>query len=77
MDARFRDAWIVGLSDAAGFVLGALVGWGAGRLLGFDFFASSGYDANAMVGLVLIALGCGAGKALARRWRERLRRAGP
>ena len=28
-----------GLTDAAGFVLGGLVGFGLARLLGFDLFA--------------------------------------
>jgi hypothetical protein len=74
MDPQTRDALTVGVSDAAGFVLGALAGWGLGRLLGFDFVSSPGYDARAMVGLVFIALGCGVGKWAARRWREQRRK---
>jgi hypothetical protein len=70
MDAKTRAALIEGVSDAVGFVLGALAGWGLGQLLGFDFFASPGYDARAMAGLVFIALGCGFGKWMAKRWRE-------
>jgi len=69
MDEKTRDALTEGLSDAVGFVLGALAGWGVGRLLGFDFVASPGYDARAMIGLVFIALGCGVGKWAATRWR--------
>lgn len=67
-----REALVVGLSDAAGFVLGALAGWGVGRLLGLDFLApGAGWDARALGGLALIALGCGAGKWAAARWRAR------
>ena len=68
MQAALRNALMEGLADACGFVLGALAGWSLGKLLGFDFIGSPGYDARAMVGLVFIALGCGAGKWLARRW---------
>lgn len=65
-----REALVVGVSDAVGFVGGALAGWGLGRLLGFDFLAGgAGWDARAMAGLAFIALGCGAGKWAARRWR--------
>jgi hypothetical protein len=62
-----RDALIQGLCDAAGFVGGALAGWWLGRSLGFDFVASKAYDGPAMLGLVFILLGCGAGRWLARR----------
>lgn len=68
MDRALRNALVEGLADACGFVLGALAGWGLGRLLGFDFVNAPGYDTRAMVGLVFIALGCGVGKWLARRW---------
>jgi hypothetical protein len=70
MNPQERAALTEGLSDAAGFVLGALAGWGVGRLLGFDFVGSPDYDTRAMVGLVFIALGCGIGKWAAKRWRE-------
>jgi ABC-type uncharacterized transport system permease subunit len=73
MTGKERAALTEGLSDAAGFVLGALAGAALGRLLGFDFFADPGYGTRAMIGLVLIALGCGLGKFLARRWREQRR----
>ena len=59
-----------GLSDAIGFVGGALVGFWAGRLLGLDLFAP-GYG-NASVGaIVLVGLGGGIGLQLARKWRSR------
>jgi len=59
---------VEGLSDAIGFVGGALAGFWLGRLLGLDLFAA-GYG-NASVGaIVLVGLGGGAGLQLARRWR--------
>lgn len=67
MQIDTRQALREGVADALGFVLGALGGWGLGKLLGFDFIGTAGYDARAMVGLVFIVLGCGAGKWLARR----------
>ena len=70
-----RRALLEGLADAAGFVLGALAGWGLGLLLGIDFIRSSGYGGASMLGLVLILVGCGAGKWLSRRWLQQ--RLGP
>jgi predicted lipid-binding transport protein (Tim44 family) len=59
-----------GISDAVGFVGGALAGFWIGRLLGLDMFAS-GYG-NASVGaIVLVGLGGGIGLQLARKWRNR------
>ncbi len=59
-----------GLSDAAGFVGGALAGFWLGRLLGMDLFAP-GYG-NASIGaIVLVGLGGGAGLQVARRWRAK------
>jgi hypothetical protein len=69
-----RNALIEGLSDAAGFVGGALAGGWLGRALGFDFVGSAGYDGPAMLGLVFILLGCGAGRWLARRMAASARR---
>jgi hypothetical protein len=58
-----------GLSDAIGFVGGALAGYWIGRLLGWDLFAE-GYG-NASIGaIVLVGLGGGLGLQLARRWRR-------
>jgi len=60
---------VEGLSDAVGFVGGALLGFWLGRLLGLDIFAA-GYG-NASVGaIVLVGLGGGVGLQLARRWRQ-------
>lgn len=59
-----------GLSDAVGFVGGALAGYWVGRLLGWDVFAQ-GYGGASIIGIVLVGLGGGLGLQLARRWRAR------
>jgi hypothetical protein len=61
---------IEGLSDAVGFVGGALLGFWLGRLMGFDIFAA-GYGNSSIGGIVLVGLGGGGGLQLARRWRNR------
>lgn len=63
-----KSLLIEGLSDAAGFIGGALLGWGAGRLLGFDIF-DAGYSNSSIFGILLVGLGGGLGLQLARRWR--------
>lgn len=63
----FDRAMREGLADAAGFVLGALAGWGLGRLLGIDFIASTDWNLQQVLGLVLIVAGCGVGRLLARK----------
>ena len=65
-----NNLWLEGLSDAVGFVGGALLGFWAGRLFGLDIFAP-GYG-NASIGaIVLVGLGGGLGLQVARRWRAR------
>lgn len=61
---------IEGLSDAVGFVGGALLGFWGGQLLGLNVFAP-GYGNAAIGGIVLVGLGGGLGLQLARRWRSR------
>jgi uncharacterized membrane protein len=58
-----------GLSDAIGFVGGALLGFWIGRLLGIDIFAA-GYSNSVLAGIVLCGLGGGTGLQVARRWRR-------
>jgi hypothetical protein len=60
---------IEGLSDAVGFVGGALLGFWIGRLLGLDIFAA-GYNNASITGIVLVGVGGGGGLQLARRWRK-------
>jgi len=59
-----------GLSDAIGFIGGALIGYWAGHLLGLDIF-DAGYSNSSIVGIVLVGLGGGLGLQIARRWRNR------
>ncbi len=61
---------IEGLSDAVGFIGGALLGFWAGKLLGLDIFAA-GYGNASIGGIVLVGLGGGVGLQLARRWRAK------
>ena len=58
-----------GLSDAVGFVGGALLGFWVGRLFGLDIFAA-GYNNDSIAGIVLVGLGGGLGLQVARRWRR-------
>jgi hypothetical protein len=63
---------VEGVSDAVGFIGGALAGFWLGRLLGLDIF-SNGYDTASVGGIVLVGLGGGLGLQAARRWRSRYR----
>jgi predicted lipid-binding transport protein (Tim44 family) len=65
-----NSLWLEGLSDAVGFIGGALLGFWAGQLLGLDIFAA-GYGNASIGGILLVGLGGGAGLQLARRWRAR------
>lgn len=68
--------WLEGITDAIGFVAGALTGFAIGRLFGLDLFAP-GYDTPSIIAIVLVGLGGGAGLQLARAWRSsRRQRAG-
>jgi hypothetical protein len=58
---------VEGLSDAVGFVGGALAGFWLARLLGFDLF-SEGYGAGSLVAIAAVGLGGGLGLKAARRW---------
>ena len=65
---------VEGLSDAIGFVGGALLGFWLGQVFGFNMFAE-GYTNSSIVGLLLVGLGGGTGLQLARAWRRsRLRK---
>ena len=61
---------IEGISDAVGFVGGALAGYWAGKWLGLDIF-SAGYDNSSIGGILLVGLGGGGGLHLARFWRAK------
>ena len=72
-----------GLTDAIGFVGGALLGFWIGRLLGFDLLAAekcktallAAGDCNAtLFALALCGIGGGVGMQLARRLRHKARK---
>ena len=67
-----RQLLQLGLAQAVLFVVGALMGRGAGMLLGLDAFGTSatgaGYGNREIFGILLIGLGGGAGAQLGRRW---------
>ena len=65
-----KSMLLEGLSDAVGFVGGALIGYGIGYLLGFNIF-DEGYSNGSIFGIVLVGLGGGFGLQAARRWRNR------
>lgn len=64
------NPWLEGISDAVGFIGGALAGYWAGKLLGWNIF-SAGYDSASIGGILLVGLGGGVGLHLARYWRSK------
>jgi hypothetical protein len=64
-----KSLLIEGLSDAAGFLGGALLGWWLASLLGVEV-ATEGYSTSRMVGVALVILGGSLGLRQARRWRR-------
>ena len=62
--------WLVGISDAVGFVIGAQCGLWLGGWLGFDAF-EPGLTNKALIGILLLALGGGVGLQVSSRWRAR------
>ena len=61
-----------GLSDAIGFIGGALLGFWIGRLLGLDLF-DAGYSTSSILCIGLVGVGGGMGLQIARRWRAKAR----
>lgn len=57
-----------GLSDATGFMGGALAGYWLGQAAGWNIF-DQGYGATSLLGIACVGLGGGLGLHLARRWR--------
>ena len=62
-----------GLTDAVGFVGGALAAYWIAKLLGFDPM-SAGMEGGTIVGIVMAGIGGGAGVQLARRLRAARRK---
>jgi hypothetical protein len=59
-----------GVSDAVGFVGGALAGYWLGQFLGWNIF-SEGYSGASIGAIALVGLGGGGGLQLARLWRSK------
>lgn len=59
-----------GLSDAIGFIGGALAGYWLGIALGWEVFAP-GYSNSTIGAILLVGVGGGAGLQLARVWRAK------
>jgi hypothetical protein len=57
-----------GLTDAIGFVVGALLGYGLGVAFGLNLFAE-GYGTGSIVAILLVGLGGGMGLQTARHFR--------
>ena len=56
-----------GLTDAIGFVVGALLGFGLGVAFGLDLFAP-GYGTGSVIAILLVGIGGGMGLQAARRF---------
>ena len=70
--ASLRTLLFDGMADAAGCLIGGLLGLGAGRLLGLELPAGN-FSNSSLIGIALIVLGASMGVRLARRWRARYR----
>ena len=66
-----RQLLLEGLTDAVGFVVGSLLGFGLGRLVGLELFAE-GYSVGSLVAIALVGLGGGMGLQAARHLRGRM-----
>ena len=62
-----------GLTDAIGFIAGALLGYGLGVALGLNLFAE-GYGTGSVIAMLLVGLGGGMGLQAARFSRDRQKR---
>jgi hypothetical protein len=59
---------IEGLTDAIGFVVGALLGYGLGVAFGLNLFAA-GYGTGSIIAILLVGIGGGMGLQAARHFR--------
>ena len=70
--ANLRSLLFDGLADAAGCLVGALLGLGVGQLIGLDLPAGS-FSNSSLIGIALIVLAASFGVRLARHLRSRFR----
>lgn len=68
-----RDALVEGVSDAVGFVLGGMLGFGLGQLVGWNIFDQS-WGPGTIAGIALCGIGGGLGLRVARAWRQSRRK---
>ena len=59
---------IEGLTDAIGFIVGALLGYGLGVAFGLNLFAE-GYGTGSIIAILLVGIGGGMGLLAARHFR--------
>ena len=59
---------IEGLTDALGFIVGSLLGYGLGVAFGLNLFAE-GYGTGSIIAILLVGIGGGMGLQAARHFR--------
>jgi len=69
---NLRTLLFDGMADAAGCLVGGLLGLGAGQLLGLEL-PTGNFNNSSLIGIALIVLGASMGVRLARRFRARYR----
>jgi hypothetical protein len=69
MDAQLKRLLKQGISDAVGFVGGALAGYWLSQFMGWDLFAD-GYGSTSIMGILAVGLSGGAGLHVARFWQK-------
>ncbi len=67
MNIETRNALAEGLVDALGFMAGAMAGGLVARAFGLDFMTEQGWGTGSIAGILLVGLGAGLGKTMARK----------
>ncbi|MBP8270721.1 MAG: hypothetical protein KAX42_02505 [Sphaerotilus sp.] len=67
MNIETKNALGEGLVDALGFMAGAMAGGLLARAFGLDFLSEEGWGTGSIGGILLVGLGAGLGKTLARK----------
>lgn len=69
MDTQLNRMLKQGISDAVGFVGGAMGGYWLSHFMGWELFAE-GYSGTSIMGILAVGLSGGAGLHLARIWQQ-------